>query len=122
MRAFEVSLNGKKLCLAGIGDDGVLTTIVNWVTGEGIADLFLEVGGLVSFADEHVSWIKQKPLQVGDSIKVKIVEAKSVDNPTRRRRTHPAERLRAQKRYVREMAKKLGWKIQTRSKNLRPKT
>jgi hypothetical protein len=48
MRAFEVSLNGKKLCLAGIGDDGVLTAIVDWVTGRDRADLFLEVGGLVS--------------------------------------------------------------------------
>jgi hypothetical protein len=27
MRAFEVYLNGKKLCVAGIGEDGVLTTI-----------------------------------------------------------------------------------------------
>jgi len=67
MRAFDVSLNGKKLCRAGIGDDGVLTTIVNWVTRKNTGDLFLEVGGLVSTVDEHVSWVKQNPLQVGDT-------------------------------------------------------
>lgn len=36
MRAFEVWLNGKKLCLAGIGDDGVLSVIANWVVGKGV--------------------------------------------------------------------------------------
>jgi hypothetical protein len=116
MRAFEVSLNGKKLCLAGIGDDGVLTTIVNWVTRRGEGDLFLEVGGLISLTEEHVSWIKQKPLSVGDKIQVKIVEASSADKPTKKYRMDPAEQLRSQKRYVRMMAKQLGWEIQVRPK------
>jgi hypothetical protein len=56
MRAFEVSLNGKKLCLAGISDDGVLTAVVNWVPRKGKGDPFLQVGGLVGPSDEHVSW------------------------------------------------------------------
>lgn len=84
MRAFEVYLNGKKLCLAGIGNDGVLTTIVNWVARKGRGDLFLEVGGLVSSADEHVAWINQKPLRVGDQLRIKLVETSSVDEPTKR--------------------------------------
>jgi hypothetical protein len=70
MRAFKISLNGKKLCLAGIDRDGVLTAIVNSVTGNGREDLFLEVGGLVSKTDEHVKWINQKRLRVGDRIRV----------------------------------------------------
>lgn len=60
MRAFEVSLNGKKLCLAGIGDNGVLTTIVNWVPLKGKGDLLLHVGGLMGPTDEHVSWETQR--------------------------------------------------------------
>jgi hypothetical protein len=112
MRAFEVFLNGKKLCVAGIGDDGVLSAIVNWVTGKNAADLFLHVGGLVSPIDEHVSWENQKHLRVGDRIEVKIIEASFVDKPKKKTRTDPAERLKAQKRYVREIAKQLGWKIQ----------
>jgi hypothetical protein len=120
MRAFDVSLNGKKLCRAGIGDDGVLTTIVNWVTRNSVGDLFLEVGGLVSTVDEHVSWVNQKPLQVGDTIKVTIVEAELVDQPTKKQRPSEAELLNARRRYVRKMAKQFGWKIQTGS--LRPKT
>jgi hypothetical protein len=113
MRAFKVSLNGKKLCLAGVGDHGVLSVIVNWVAGDRGADLFMEVGGLA--CEEHVAWIRQKHLRVGDEIRVKIVEAGSVDRPIEKRRVHPAEELRAQKRYVRRMAKKLGWKIQAQS-------
>jgi hypothetical protein len=116
MRAFEVYVNGKKLCLAGIGDNGVLTAIVNWVTHQGKGDMFLEVGGLVSPAREPVAWVNQKPLRVGDEIRVKIVRASSPEIPIKRHRTDPAEELRSQKRYVRMMAKKLGWKIQARSK------
>ena len=33
MIAFEVYLNGKKLCLAGVGNDGVLAAITDYVTG-----------------------------------------------------------------------------------------
>jgi hypothetical protein len=116
MRAFEVYSNNKKICLAGIGDDGVLTAIVHWVTKKGSGDLFLTVGGLVSPVSEHVSWVKQD-LQVGDVITVKIVEASSTDTPRKRTRSNPAEDLKYQKSYVRAMARKLGWKIQTKTKH-----
>jgi hypothetical protein len=106
MRAFKVSLNGKKLCLAGVGERGVLSAIVNWVAGDHGADLFMEVGGLAS--EEHVAWVSQKRLGVGDEIRVKIVEARLVDKPVEKRRVHPSETLSSQKRYVRMMAKKLG--------------
>ena len=114
MRAFKVSLNGKKLCLAGIGERGVVSAIVNWVAGEGGADLFMEVGGFAS--ERHVKWIRQKHLHVGDEIRVKIVEAASVDRPIKVKPINPVETRRAQKRYVRMMAKQFGWRIQAKSK------
>ena len=86
MRAFEVYLNGKRVSLAGIGDDGVLTAIVGCVTAKGRRDLFLEVGGKVSPADEHVAWINHKPLRLGDQLQIKLVEATTVDEPTKRHR------------------------------------
>jgi hypothetical protein len=113
MRAFEVSLNGKKLCLAGIGDDGVLTAIVNWVTRGGKGDSFLRVGGLITTVSEHVAWVNHKPLRVGDQVKIRLVEKSVVDGPTAKHRVDPTKQIRYQKRYVRMMAKKLGWKIQT---------
>ena len=115
MRAFEIFLNSKKLCLVGVGDDGVLSAIVSWVTGKGRADLSLEVGGLISPARKHVKWIDQ-PLRLGDAIQVRIVEASSADKPIKKHRIDPALELRSKKSYVRMIAKQLGWKIQSRPK------
>jgi hypothetical protein len=116
MHAFEVHINGKKLCVAGIGDDGVLSAIVSWVAKRGTGDLFLQVGGLISPIDEHVSWTGTKRLRVGDKIRVKIVEASSVNRPTRRRRIDKVKELRSKKRYVRMMAKQLGWEVRVHPK------
>ena len=105
MRSFNVTLNGKKLCLAGVGERGVLSANISWVGGDRGEDLHINVGGLAN--EEHIDWVNQKRLQVGDEIRVKIVESGSADEPARRRRNHPAETLKAKKRYVRMMAKEL---------------
>lgn len=112
MRAFEIHRNGEKLYVAGIGENGVLTAIVCFAAGKGSIDLHLQVGGLVSRSAEHVTWIRQRPLQVGDKIQVKIVETDFVDPPKTRVRIDPAKDVQAQKDYVRAAAKQLGWKIQ----------
>src|SRR5215469_18710039 len=113
MRSFEVSLNRKKLCLAGVGERGDLSAIINRVVGGGGEDLFMHVGGLAN--EEYVDWIEHKHLQVGDEICVRIVDSGPADEPVRRPRNHPAT-LKAKKRYVRMMAKELGWKIETKSR------
>jgi hypothetical protein len=120
MRAFEVHLNGKRLCLAGIGNDGVLTAIANWVVGDGRKDMWLRVGGLILPADEHISWPNWK-LRVGDEIKIVVRETTSADKPPTRRRRDPRQELKDQKKYVRRMARELGWKIQIATKR-RPKS
>jgi hypothetical protein len=90
MRAFEVYLNEKKLCLAGVGDDGVLSAMVNWVARGGQGDLFMDVGGLLTHTELHVEWIKQRRLQVGDTVLVKVVETSSVDEPIEKHRSQAA--------------------------------
>jgi hypothetical protein len=45
MRAFEVHVNGQRACIAGIGDDGVLTAIVSWASKYTDPDR-LEIGAL----------------------------------------------------------------------------
>jgi hypothetical protein len=54
MRAFDVHLNGRKVCRAGVGHDGVLTAIVTWTRSTATnrprarrEDLDLHVGGLI---------------------------------------------------------------------------
>jgi len=87
MIAFKIILNGEKLALAGVGADGVLTSIVSWGSKDtgrkGSANL--HVGGIESPA-VHVNWI-DKDLEVGDSVEVRIVEQQDVDEPQMRKAT-----------------------------------
>ena len=113
MRAFEVSVNDKRLCVAGIGNDGVLNTMVDYVNGSGRNELFLRVGGLIGPTNEHVVWVRRR-LKRGDEVRVRIVEATIAEPPKERQRRDPKQDLRAQKRYVREMARKLAWELKTK--------
>ena len=122
MIAFEVFLNGNKVCRAGVGDLGVLTTVLSWVRREGRntetrepgnieEELTLNVGGLISSKNEHVRWSESK-LTVGDEVRVRVVNLESVDPPWDRRTEDSSEDLRRQERYVEQMAKRFGWTIQ----------
>lgn len=117
MLAFEVYLNGEKLCLAGVEGHGVLSAIATSVVGNGGADLFLQVGGLDSATRDHFDWVSQRPLGVGDEVRLTIVEAASVDDPADRRKADSPTDIRSQQAYVRAWAKKFGWAIQEGSEN-----
>src|SRR3989442_985543 len=60
MKAFLVRVNGKRLCKAGIGPNGVLAAIVNWVGGgprrSRHGHFTFHLGGLDSRSGEHVDW------------------------------------------------------------------
>ena len=65
MRAFKVEVNGKRICVAGVGTNGVLSAITNFVGSPARrGDLFLDVGRLFQ-TDEHATWTHLK-LKVGD--------------------------------------------------------
>jgi hypothetical protein len=108
MRAFQVHLNKKRLCLAGIGDDGVMSAILSHLSKGDEVDF--RVGGLDSSTDEHVIW-KELKLYTGDEIRIKIVESRVVDKPRVRSPRDRAQEKRYRKLHVRRMAKELGWKI-----------
>jgi hypothetical protein len=68
MKAFEVRLNGRKLCTAGFSErDVVLTATVDYVSGHGAGRPALSVSGLVSAKGEYAHWISDKKLRIGDS-------------------------------------------------------
>ena len=124
MLVFQVYLNGKKVSTAGIGDLGVLGAHVSWVRrkdGKTLArkpdsmeeELTLHVGGLITPTEEHVRWLDRK-LKVGDEVRIRIVEDGAIDRPRSRERLDRSKELRTQKRYLRQLAKRFGWKIQTR--------
>lgn len=125
MPVFHIHLNGKKINTAGVGDLGVLGAHVTWVrrmgehtlakTPDSIEEeLTLHVGGIVIPAQETVRWLDRN-LKVGDEVRIIIGVDSKVDRPRSRERRDRAKELLSQKRYVRAMAKKFGWKIHTKS-------
>ena len=111
MIALAVYLNGKKLCVAGVDDDGVLSAIVDCVSHSGKAESKFTLAGLISSKKEHVMWIN-RGLQVSDEVNVRVVSVSRVNRPKKRYRPDPTKELEYQKRYLKDMARKLGWKIQ----------
>jgi hypothetical protein len=76
----EVHLNGNKQCTAGIGIDGVLSTIINVV---GRAEVYYEMGSALA-ASKFLIWAKSE-LRVGDEITIRIVEREAFDSPIERK-------------------------------------
>jgi len=109
MRTFEVYLNRKRLCVAGLDDDCVLTTIIDYVSRDR-GRLHLHVGALDSSTEEHVRW-QDRNLRVGDEIRIRIANRKRADVPVKRFPRDPSKELESKKRYVRHYAKELGWEI-----------
>jgi hypothetical protein len=81
MRAFAVSINGKPLCTAWIGNDGVLTSSVCWSGKPEMGHVHMHVGGLDSPTNEHLRW-SVKDIGVGDEITTRIIETDAVDAVT----------------------------------------
>ena len=95
MHALRVRINDEAPVIAGADDLGVLNAAVTCVGKLGgsshsgredePANLFITVGGLTSRAsdvpDEHLNWISQRPLRIGDVISVEVVDTLNVDAP-----------------------------------------
>ncbi|WP_437312145.1 hypothetical protein [Sorangium sp. So ce388] len=86
MIAFRISVNGTKICTAGIGPRGVLSVVVSQVAGAPAAlleDGHVLISGLDSDRREHSLW-PSPTLRIGDEICIEILEADAVDPPWRR--------------------------------------
>ena len=108
MIALEVSLNGKRVCVAGADDLGVLSANVTACGKLGsrtvpyrpdeTAEIHYSIGGLTSRPDSkkdvHLRWKSVARLRVGDFIQVKIVET---DRPDRARSWTKAKPRKANK-------------------------
>ena len=97
MTVFDVYVNGRKLCRAGVGKEGVLDAIVSWVKLTGAAartarrlrsrveETRLEVGGLAG--DTHRRW-PERNLKTGDRVVIEVVAATTFDPPVREEPRH----------------------------------
>ena len=99
MIAFEVRLNGKRLCIAGAEDLSVLSAVVTACgklgrktvparPDEKGGEIHMHIGGLTARQDPtkdvHIRWNKTTFLKNGDVIEVRILETDKVDRPTSR--------------------------------------
>lgn len=83
--AFEVYVNNKKVCVAGVDSDyGVITNIVTWArrAHDNSESLFLKVSGLNSTTRDELSWINQD-LSPGDVISIRITNNKDFSQVTK---------------------------------------
>jgi len=103
MTCFEVIINGKRVCIAGIGNDGVLVSAVTFVKQNKSAEetaetqenndkekLDLRVGGMANReggAREQLEWLNQD-LAVGDEITIRIIETSKCDEPNSKEVTY----------------------------------
>ena len=121
MICFEVRVNGKVLCTAGVGDLGVLTAILKWVKREpnecpedveitewSAEELDLSVGGSIGHGKHghtFLDWIKDHGLSVGDEITIRILDQPQCDPPAAKR-TDTSEFVQERKReYLNELKK-----------------
>jgi hypothetical protein len=82
LKAYLVKVNGKRICTAGVGPDGVLVVAISWVGGgrrpSAKGEFHFHVGGLDSRTEEHIRYATPS-LKVGDSVLVKLIEAERFD-------------------------------------------
>lgn len=101
MICFEVRVNGKVVCTAGVGDLGVLTAILTWVKREpsdcpeGLEttewseqQLDLNIGGSIGHGKhghEFLDWIDHQGMSVGDEVAIRILDQPHCDPPSAKR-------------------------------------
>ena len=85
MIAFDVYLNGEKVCTAGNNDLTSLTATVNLFPRRYRRDKLsptLHVSGVVSRPEELLEWAYRK-LRVGDRVEIEVVESSTADKVLR---------------------------------------
>lgn len=81
MRALEFWLNGKRLCVAAPGDEGL---VISNVVLMGAADepgrqvAHVRVGGVQ--AQKHLEWL-HRSLSIGDNVEIRLVDTAQADPP-----------------------------------------
>ena len=111
MIAFEISIDGRKACTAGVSPAGVTSVIATWVRRESSEEeLCLEVGGLSHDPDGasvHLRWLRQ-PLRPRQRIVIDVLETEAVDPPERREREDPARVAQQKRAYYERLKREYG--------------
>lgn len=121
MVVFHVFLNGTKICTAGVGEDGVLGTVITWsrnIDESPLVDfdpIQLRVGGLMRREDGSSLfpyWV-DVDLEVGDTVDVEIADMQTADDPiwptTYDELDEENEEMT--KSWIRERCQRWGWAL-----------
>ena len=108
MRAFEVHLNRKKLCVAGLKKGTLLFGLACTENRNGRGGVGLNMTGMLPSL-ETVRW-QHRGLQMNDEVQIKVVEvARGSKYETMQKA--PRDERKYEKKWVRRMAKEFGWTI-----------
>src|SRR5580692_2402241 len=113
MRAYELFLNGKRLCVAGIGSDGYISASITYESDPNAT--WIDVIGLQNRKMLYVRWTRAN-LRSGDEILLRIVDPKSVDKYKVIRRHDEKTDIESIERDGRESAKALGLELRKKSR------
>ncbi len=117
MRAFEIRLNGKKLCVAGLSE-GTLNFGLNCSENRhGRGGIGLNMTGMLPNF-ETVRW-QHCGVRMNDEVQIKIVEVQRVSDYETMQKA-PRDERKYEKKWVRRMAKEFGWTIQAKKLNGKP--
>jgi hypothetical protein len=109
MRTFEVFLNKKRLCIAGIVADGVWSAMVDPVSGRR-RRLELSAGGLDTSAEEQARWV-DRHLRARDQIRIRIAKGSKADRPVERFLRDRSAEVESKKAVSTNMPSQPGWEI-----------
>jgi hypothetical protein len=120
MIALKISHNGRPVCVAGVGDVGVIMSNVTWVhsfdyqTEDGRktehTELSLHIGGLHTPTNEYRTW-DSPDIKVGDAVTIEIVESDVVDRYTASCGSGKTGDPEEEREYVRKKAREFGWTV-----------
>lgn len=112
MLALKMQINEEPVLIAGADDLGVLSAMISAVGQLGINTkpycqdeswhCTATLGGLTRRfvkPNEHVRWIEQRPLNIGDVVRIELTETESAPNPPI---THTAEQIDDEHEYFKQ--------------------
>lgn len=117
MICFDVGLNGRRLCRAGVGESGTITTFVSWTGGAPLCPkprgrtkaglLQLSVGGAFGSLErqEYPQWVERQ-IKPGDTVSITVVKADSADRYRRKDLITAESTAKLERRYYRELKRR----------------
>ena len=81
MHALEFLVNGKRICVAAPGADGLVMSNIAMTGALDIPDSYsvhFRVGGVRE--NQHLEWIRRS-LAIGDAVEIRVIDALEADPP-----------------------------------------